>query len=57
MPQAGLASRKDIMIEDFEQMRVIGRGGFSKVTLARKKDTGRLYAIKILRKDQLINEN
>ena len=45
------------MIEDFEQMRVIGRGGFSKVTLARKKDTGRLYAIKILRKDQLINEN
>ena len=25
--------------------------------LARKKDTGRLYAIKILRKDQLINDN
>ena len=38
-------------------MRVIGRGGFSRVILARKKDTGRLYAIKILRKDQLINEN
>ena len=38
-------------------MRVVGRGGFSKVILARKKDTGRLYAIKILRKDQLVNEN
>jgi len=38
-------------------MRVIGRGGFSRVILARKKDTGRLYAIKILRKDQLTNEN
>lgn len=38
-------------------MRVIGRGGFSRVILARKKDTGRLYAIKILRKDRLINDN
>ena len=25
--------------------------------LARKKDTGRLYAIKILRKDQIFSEN
>lgn len=36
---------------------MIGRGGFSKVVLARKIDTGRLYAIKILKKDQLVNEN
>ena len=57
MPTTGLASRKDISIDDFEQMRVVGRGGFSRVILARKKDTGRLYAIKILRKDQLVNEN
>ena len=52
-----LTKRKDISIDDFEQMRVIGRGGFSRVILARKKDTGRLYAIKILRKDRLINDN
>ena len=38
-------------------MRVVGRGGFSRVVLARKKDTGRMYAIKILRKDQLANDN
>ena len=38
-------------------MRVIGRGGFSRVILARKKDTGRLYAIKILRKDRIYNDN
>ena len=56
-PAVGLTSKREITIEDFEQMRVIGRGGFSRVILARKKDTGRLYAIKILRKDQLINEN
>ena len=38
-------------------MRVIGHGGFSRVILARKKDTGRLYAIKILRKDRIFNDN
>ena len=53
----GLATKRDITIDDFEQMRVVGRGGFSRVILARKKDTGRLYAIKILRKDQIFSEN
>lgn len=53
----GLASKRDITIEDFEKIRVVGRGGFSRVILARKKDTGRLYAIKILRKDQIFSEN
>ena len=36
---------------------MIGRGGFSRVILVRKKDTGRLYAIKILKKDRLMTEN
>ena len=54
---SGLAANREITIEDFEQIRVVGRGGFSRVILARKKDTGRLYAIKILRKDQIFSEN
>ena len=45
------AQKREVTINDFEQIRVIGRGGFSKVVLARKIDTGRLYAIKILKKD------
>ena len=52
-----LAQKRQVTINDFEQLKVIGRGGFSKVVLARKIDTGRLYAIKILKKDQLVNEN
>ena len=48
--------KKQISVEDFELIKVIGRGGFSRVILCRKKDTGRLYAMKILKKSKLIRE-
>lgn len=37
--------------EDFHFLKVIGCGGYSNVVLARKKDSGRLYAIKVIKKD------
>ena len=43
--------------EDFYILKVIGRGSFGKVYLVRKKDTGMAYAMKILKKDQLIKKN
>jgi len=42
---------------DFLILKVIGRGSFGKVYLVRKKDTGVPYAMKILKKDQLIKKN
>ena len=48
--------KKQISAEDFELIKVIGRGGFSRVILCRKKDTGRLYAMKILKKSKIIRE-
>jgi len=36
---------------DFHFLKVIGWGGYSNVVLARKKDNGKLYAIKIIKKD------
>ncbi len=48
--------RKQVSSSDFELVKVIGRGGFSRVLLARKKDTGRLYAMKILKKSKIIRE-
>lgn len=41
-------------IEDFELLKVIGKGNFAKVMQVRKKDTGRIYAMKILDKEKLI---
>jgi len=43
--------------EDFLMLKVIGRGSFGKVYLVRNKATGLPFAMKILKKDQLIKKN
>lgn len=48
---------KKISLHDFELIKVIGRGSFGKVYLVKKKDSGLPYAMKILKKDQLIKKN
>jgi len=47
-------SRTKISLEDFELVRVIGKGSFGKVTLVRKKSDSRLYAMKVLAKQNII---
>lgn len=42
---------------DFELLRVVGRGNFGKVMQVKKKDTGRLYAMKVIRKDRLLKSS
>jgi serine/threonine protein kinase len=44
-------------MDDFEKIKVIGRGGFAeKVYLARKKDTGSIFAIKTMSKHFILQE-
>ena len=43
--------------DDFLTLKVIGRGSFGKVYLVRHKESGLPYAMKILKKDQLIKKN
>jgi len=40
--------------DDFELLTVIGKGSFGKVMQVRKKDTGKIYAMKVLRKEAII---
>ena len=50
-------SSSDISLEHFSILKVIGRGSFGKVYLVRKNDDGMLYAMKTLKKDQIIRKN
>lgn len=43
-----------VQIEDFELLKVIGRGAFGKVMLVKKKDDGKIYAMKIMKKRTII---
>jgi len=44
-------------IQDFEILKPISRGAFGRVYLAQKKRTGDLYAIKVLKKADMIRKN
>jgi len=50
-------NQKKISLDDFELLCVVGRGSFGKVMKVRKKDTGEIFAMKILSKDMLIKQN
>ena len=44
-----------LSIDDFELLKVIGKGSFGKVMQVRKKDTHRIYALKTIRKAKIIS--
>uniref|UniRef100_A0A3P8NA80 non-specific serine/threonine protein kinase n=1 Tax=Astatotilapia calliptera TaxID=8154 RepID=A0A3P8NA80_ASTCA len=48
--------RTRLGLEDFESLKVIGRGAFGEVRLVQKKDTGHVYAMKILRKADMLEK-
>ncbi len=43
--------------DDFHLVKVVGRGTFGKVFLVRKKDSNQVYAMKVLKKEQIASRN
>merc|ERR1712141_463824 len=46
--------RSKLGVDDFDPIKVIGRGAFGEVRLVQKIDTGHVYAMKILRKTDMV---
>ncbi|WVZ07566.1 hypothetical protein V8G54_020912 [Vigna mungo] len=46
-----------VSIEDFEILKVVGQGAFAKVYQVRKKGTLEIYAMKVMRKDKIMEKN
>jgi serine/threonine protein kinase len=49
-----MASKKKINLSDFDITTTLGTGSFGRVRLAKNKKTGEFYAMKILKKHEII---
>tara|TARA_B110000305_G_C19263044_1_gene550505 strand:+ start:93 stop:929 length:837 start_codon:yes stop_codon:yes gene_type:complete len=47
-------ANKKICIDDFKLVKVIGKGSFGKVTLVQHKESGDHFAMKVLKKDNVV---
>jgi len=53
----GANGGKKITVADFDLLHVIGKGSFGKVLQVRKKDNGKIYAMKVLNKKNILENN
>jgi len=44
-------------LDDFEILKLVGQGAFGKVFQVRKKNTSEIYAMKVMRKDKILEKN
>jgi len=48
--------RAKLGVEDFDPLKVIGKGAFGEVRLVQKVDNGHVYAMKVLRKSEMVEK-
>ena len=51
----GDSENKDVSCNDFTVVKVIGHGAFGKVYLVQKKDTEEFFAMKAMKKCEIMN--
>ena len=56
-PDLEKCDESKVTMEDFELLKVLGRGAFGKVVLCREKSTRTMYAMKILKKSAVFDKN
>jgi len=50
-------AKKKMSVNDFETLTIIGRGAFGEVRVCRKKDDKKIYAMKIMKKSEMLKKN
>ncbi|KAF8790759.1 Serine/threonine-protein kinase Sgk3 like protein [Argiope bruennichi] len=53
----GPKEKKNVKPSDFEFLKVIGKGSFGRVLLAKHKTEGNVYAVKVLQKKMILKRN
>ena len=53
-PQTALKESPKLTVNDFELLKTIGKGSFGKVFEVRMKETGKIYAMKVMNKNQIM---
>ncbi|KAI4904092.1 hypothetical protein NFI96_017557 [Prochilodus magdalenae] len=54
VPGGGQGGTSSSTMQDFEYLKLLGKGTFGKVILVKERVTGKYYAMKILRKDVIV---
>lgn len=54
VPKKSVDGKSKVILSDFEIMQTIGTGSFGRVKLGRHKKTNKIYAIKMLKKAEII---
>ncbi|TYJ36275.1 hypothetical protein E1A91_A05G296800v1 [Gossypium mustelinum] len=52
-----LLRQQSVGLEDFEVLKVVGQGAFAKVYQVRRNGTSDIYAMKVMRKDKIMEQN
>lgn len=57
LPEGIQRSGKKIVLQDFEAIQILGKGSFGEVFLVKLKQTGELFAMKVLKKEMVMSQN
>lgn len=55
--ESSVLEEQGVRLEDFEVLKVVGQGAFGKVYQVRRSDSSEIYAMKVMRKDKVMEKN